>query len=111
MVVHQLLVQLLELLERVLVVLTGAFGQDVHPEVGIVNLLLVLFLVVVRELVTLALEFLIGLLQVLLLLVEAALNDCRPRQQALLKTPERLVLDLDGGLFLQDLVGAEAALF
>ena len=58
-ILHQLLVQLLELLERILVVLTSALSQDIHAEVRVRHLLLVLFLVVARELVTLPLQFLL----------------------------------------------------
>lgn len=74
-VVCQLLVQLLEFLERVLVVLTGTLRQDVHFEVGIGNLLFVVLLVWGGELVSLTLEFLICLLEVLLFLVQTALDD------------------------------------
>ena len=58
-VLHEHAVELLELLERVLVVLTGALRQDVHLKVGVRHLLLVVFLLWGRELVTLALEFLL----------------------------------------------------
>ena len=58
-VFHQLLVQLLELLERVLVVLTGTLSQDVHLKVGVGHLLLIVFLVWSGELVTLSLKFLL----------------------------------------------------
>ena len=55
-VVHQHLVHLLELLQRVLVVLTGALRQDVHLEVRVGDLLLVRLLVRGGVLLTLALE-------------------------------------------------------
>ena len=58
-VLHELLVEFLELLQRVLVVLTGALRQDVHAEVRVGHLLLVLLLVVGRELVALPLQFLL----------------------------------------------------
>ena len=44
-VVHQDLVELLELLEGVLVVLAGSLGENIHLEVGIGDLLLVVLLV------------------------------------------------------------------
>ena len=44
-VVHKLSVKLLELFKRVLVMLTGAFGQDIHSEVCISDFLLVVILV------------------------------------------------------------------
>ena len=54
--IHEDLIQLLELLERVLVVLTGALRQDVHLEVCIGHLLLVVLLVRCRILLTLPLK-------------------------------------------------------
>jgi len=59
---HQCIVKLLELFERVLEVLTSAFGQDIHLEIGVGNLFLVVFLVWRRILLTLALQGLIGIL-------------------------------------------------
>jgi len=44
-IVHKLSVKLLELLERVLVMLTGAFGQDIHSEICVSDFLLVVILV------------------------------------------------------------------
>ena len=44
-VLHEGLVELLEFLERVLVVLTSALRQDIHAEVSVCNLLLVVFLI------------------------------------------------------------------
>ena len=101
---HKLFVELLELLERVLVVLTGTLRQDVHAEVRISNLLLVVLLVWRTESVSLSLKFLldykkgssavteiikfkfksggcpneityVSLLEILLFLVETALDD------------------------------------
>ena len=59
LVLHELVVQLLELVERVLVVLTCALGKDVHPEVGLGNFLLVLLLVGRGQRVSLSLQFLL----------------------------------------------------
>ena len=58
-ILHELLVELLEFLQRVFVVLTGALCQNVHLEVGICYLLLVVFLLRCSELVTLSLKFLL----------------------------------------------------
>ena len=58
-ILHKLAVQLLELLQGVLVVLAGTFRQDIHPEVGISDLFLVVLLVGRRELVSLPLKFLL----------------------------------------------------
>ena len=58
-ILHELLVELLEFLQRVFVVLTGALRQNVHLEVGICYLLLVVFLLRCSELVTLSLKFLL----------------------------------------------------
>jgi len=44
-VIHEMLVELLELLQRVLVVLTSTLCQDIHPEVSIGDVLLVQILV------------------------------------------------------------------
>ena len=54
-ILHQLAVQLLELLQRVLVVLAGTFCQNVHPEVSIGDIFLVRLLVWCGELVSLSL--------------------------------------------------------
>ena len=59
LVLHELVVQLLELVERVLVVLTCALGKDVHPEVGLGNFLFVLLLVGRGQRVSLSLQFLL----------------------------------------------------
>lgn len=83
-ILHKLTIQLLELLQRVLVMLTCALGQDVHPKVSIGDLFLIVLLIRRRELVSLPLEFLIGLFEVFLFLVETALDDRRTRQQAFL---------------------------
>ena len=58
-VLHQLAVQLLELLQRILVVLTGALRQDIHPKVCISDLFFVVLLVGRRELISLPLKFLL----------------------------------------------------
>jgi len=84
-ILHQLAVQLLELLQGVLVVLAGTFRQDIHPEVGISDLFFVVLLVGRRELVSLPLKFLICGFELLLFVIETALNDCCTRQQTLLK--------------------------
>ena len=54
--VHEDLVELLELFQRVLVVLTGTLRQDIHLEVGIGYFLLVVLLVRCSILLTLTLE-------------------------------------------------------
>lgn len=54
--VHEDLVELLELLQRVLVVLTGTLRQDIHLKVGVSNFLLVVLLVRRSVLLTLTLE-------------------------------------------------------
>ena len=56
---HELVVEFLELLERVLIVLTGTLRQDVHAEVSVSHFLLVRLLVGCTELVSLALKFLL----------------------------------------------------
>ena len=53
----------------------------------------------------------ICLLQILLFCVEAALDDSCTSEQTLLETPEGLVLNLDGRLFLQVCLVVEATLF
>ena len=58
-VLHELPIELLELLERILVVLTGTLCEDIHAEVGLGDFLFVCLLVRCRELVTLTLEFLL----------------------------------------------------
>lgn len=99
--VHQHLVHLLELLQRVLVVLTGALRQDVHLEVRVGDLLLVRLLVRGGVLLTLALERLICGLKGLLLGVEAVLDDGRACKQAFFQAAQGFVLDLDCSLLLQ----------
>jgi len=58
-VFHQLTVQFLEFLQGVLVVLTGTLCQDIHPEIRVGYVFLVRLLVGRRELVSLALKFLL----------------------------------------------------
>ena len=55
-VVHKQVIQMLELLQRVLVVLASTLREDVHLEVGLGNLRLVGLLVARRILLSLALE-------------------------------------------------------
>ena len=58
--VHQQVVKLLELLQRVLVVLTGALRQDVHLEVSLCNFRLISLLVTCSILLAFALEGLLN---------------------------------------------------
>ena len=55
-IIHDHLIELLELVQRVLVVLRGTLSQDVHPEVGSGDLLLVFVLVLGCHRVSLALQ-------------------------------------------------------
>lgn len=54
--IHEDLIELLELLQRVLVVLTGTLRQDIHLKVGVSYFLLVVLLVGRSVLLTLTLE-------------------------------------------------------
>ena len=53
------LIRLRKHLKRILVVLGGALGKDVHPEVCLVDFLFVGFLVGGRKLISLSLKFLL----------------------------------------------------
>ena len=53
----------------------------------------------------------ISLFEILLFLVQTALDDRGTRQQTLLQTSQSLVLDLDGGLFLERVSVVETTLF
>lgn len=59
-VLHKDVVQLLELFEGVLEVLAGALRQDIHLKIRVRHLLLVVFLVRCRILLTLALKGLLS---------------------------------------------------
>ena len=59
-VVHQQVVKLLELLQRVLVVLAGTLRQDVHLKVGLGDLRLISLLITCRVLLSLALKSLLN---------------------------------------------------
>ena len=59
LITHKLLIELLELFKRVLVVLAGTLGENVHAEVSICNVFFVALLVTSSECVTLSLEALL----------------------------------------------------
>ena len=58
-ILHELPVELLELVQGVPVVLRGSLGEDVHSEVGLGDVLVVLVLVRLAESLSLSSEFIL----------------------------------------------------
>lgn len=77
------------------------FCENIDSKVSALYLLSVEILLIIAKVVSFALEFLEFGGQSGLFLLKSALNDLRPRQEPLFKTPKRLVLDCDGRLFRQ----------
>ena len=59
-ILHEHLIKILELLERVLVMLTSTLGEDIHPEVCLSDFLLVVVLVAATESLSTSLKFLLN---------------------------------------------------
>jgi len=84
-------------------VLRSTLRQNLHAEVGVSHLLLVVFLtlLVIMDHVESSAQFFMSFFELFTLTLESALNDLSAGQQSLLKRPEGLILYRDGCLFLQ----------
>jgi hypothetical protein len=88
-----------ELPKRCSIVLRGSLSEDVNTEVGLVDLIVVLLLILFGHGLTLSLETGESALQLLLLLGKSLLDDLGSSEETLLKVLESFVLDKDGSLF------------
>jgi hypothetical protein len=85
----------------------SSLSEDLNSEVGLLHLTLIVLLILSRLVLTLASKVCISLLEKLLLVFKATLDNLSTSKETLLEVTERFVLDHDSS-FLVEFLSAES---
>jgi hypothetical protein len=85
-------------------VLGGTFSQDINFKVDLVHLFVVVRGILIFDCFTLSLKLSKGPFEVLLLFLQSSLDNLSSDKKSFLQVFECLILDMDGGFFIQFLV-------